>query len=306
MTASPSLRQLRYLVALADHLSFTRAAEASFVSQSALSTALKELETMLGVLLVERDRQTVALTEIGGEIVERARRIVASVDDLADFATDAARPMRRPLRLGVIPTIAPFLLPTLIPLLRERHPELRLALREDRTAALLARLRARQLDFALIALPYETADLQVRPLFADRFWLLGRASDHALADTPLVVDPAWTDRLLLLEEGHCLREHALRACGAREAASARGFEATSLMTLVQGVVSGLGVALVPELAVRSGLIDAQSLKASPLAPPAPERTVALATRPSSPHRVEFGRIGDAIAQAFAHVSRPAP
>lgn len=299
MTALPSLRQLRYLVAVADHLSFTRAAEASFVSQSALSTALKELETTLGTLLVERDRQSVALTSIGEEVVERARRIVASVDDLADFAADSARPMRRPLRLGVIPTIAPFVLPTLVPMLRKRHPDLRLALREDRTAGLLARLRARQLEFALIALPCDTADLQVRTLFDDPFWLLGPVSDRVLADAAIIVDPAWTDRLLLLEEGHCLREHALHACGAREVASARGFEATSLMTLIQGVVSGLGVALVPELAVRSGLIDAPTLKALPLAPPAPARTVALATRPSSPHLVEFDRIAEAIIEACA-------
>jgi DNA-binding transcriptional LysR family regulator len=173
MAALPSLRQLRYLLALAEHLNFTRAAEASFVSQSTLSTGLKELESILGVQLVERDKQTVALTAVGKEVVARARQVLAAAEDLSDFASDASRPMQGQLRLGVIPTIAPFVLPTVMPALREKFPQLQLALREDLTAHLLERLRDRQLDFALIALPYDTDDLRVQSLYKDKFWLVG-------------------------------------------------------------------------------------------------------------------------------------
>ena len=299
MAALPSLRQLRYLLALAEHLNFTRAAEASFVSQSTLSTGLKELESTLGVQLVERDKQTVALTAVGQEVVARARQVLAAAEDLSDFASDASRPMQGQLRLGVIPTIAPFVLPTVMPALREKFPQLQLALREDLTAHLLERLRNRQLDFALIALPYDTDDLRVLPLYKDRFWLVGREKDPAISGRAIQLSSEWTERLLLLEEGHCLRDHALQACSATEVASVDGIEATSLLTLVQMVASGMGVALLPELAIHSGLLDTLSLKSRPLAPPAPERTIALVTRPTSAHMAEF----EAIAQVIASVHR---
>ena len=299
MAALPSLRQLRYLLALAEHLNFTRAAEASFVSQSTLSTGLKELESTLGVQLVERDKQTVALTAVGQEVVARARQVLAAAEDLSDFASDASRPMQGQLRLGVIPTIAPFVLPTVMPALREKFPQLQLALREDLTAHLLERLRNRQLDFALIALPYDTDDLRVLPLYKDRFWLVGREKDPAISGRAIQLSSEWTERLLLLEEGHCLRDHALQACSATEVASVDGIEATSLLTLVQMVASGMGVALLPELAIHSGLLDTLSLKSRPLAPPAPERTIALVTRPTSAHMAEF----EAIAQVIASVQR---
>lgn len=226
MAALPSLRQLRYLLALAEHLNFTRAAEASFVSQSTLSTGLKELEGTLGVQLVERDKQSVALTAVGKDVVTRARQVLAAAEDLSDFASDASRPMQGRLRLGVIPTIAPFVLPAVMPLLREKFPMLELGLREDLTAHLLERLRNRQLDFALIALPYDTPDLRVLPLYKDRFWLVGREKDPAIQGRAIQLGSEWTERLLLLEEGHCLRDHALQACQATEVASVDGIEAT--------------------------------------------------------------------------------
>ena len=299
MAALPSLRQLRYLLAIAEHLNFTRAAEASFVSQSTLSTGLKELESTLGVQLVERDKQTVALTAVGKEVVARARQVLSAAEDLSDFASDVSRPMQGQLRLGVIPTIAPFVLPTVMPALREQFPQLQLALREDLTAHLLERLRNRQLDFALIALPYETDDLRVQPLYKDRFWLVGRENDPAISGRAIQLSSEWTERLLLLEEGHCLREHALQACSATEVASVDGIEATSLLTLVQMVASGMGVALLPELAIHSGLLDTLSLKSRPLAAPAPERTIALVTRPTSAHLAEF----EAIAHLITSVQR---
>ena len=299
MAALPSLRQLRYLLALAEHLNFTRAAEASFVSQSTLSTGLKELEATLGVRLVERDKQTVALTKVGEEVVARARQVLAAAEDLSDFASDASRPMQGQLRLGVIPTIAPFVLPTVMPALREKFPQLQLALREDMTAHLLERLRNRQLDFALVALPYDTGELRVQPLYKDKFWLVGRDKDPAITGKAIQLSSAWTERLLLLEEGHCLREHALQACHATEVASVDGIEATSLLTLVQMVASGMGVALLPEMAIQSGLLQNLSLKARPLAPPAPERVIALVTRATSAHMAEF----EAIAKAMVAVHR---
>lgn len=295
MAALPSLRQLRYLLALAEHRHFTRAAEASFVSQSTLSAGLKELESTLGVQLVERDKQTMALTAVGEGVVARARQLVAAAEDLRDFATDAARPMQGQLRLGVIPTIAPFLLPAVMPALRKKFPRLQLALREDLTSNLLARLRNRQLDFALIALPYALDDLRIKPLFKDRFWLVGREGDPAISGHSVRLTTPWTERLLLLEEGHCLREHALQACRATEVASVEGVEATSLLTLVQMVASGLGVALVPEMAVTGGLLGKLPLKARPLAAPAPERVIALVTRPTSAHLHEFDAIAGVIA-----------
>ncbi len=299
MAALPSLRQLRYLLALAEHLNFTRAAAATFVSQSTLSTGLKELESTLGVQLVERDKQTVALTAVGEEVLARARQVLAAAEDLSDFASDASRPMQGQLRLGVIPTIAPFVLPTVMPALREKFSQLQLALREDLTAHLLERLRNRQLDFALIALPYETDDLRVQPLYKDKFWLVGREKDPAIAGKGIQLSSAWTERLLLLEEGHCLRDHALQACRTAEVASVDGMEATSLLTLVQMVASGMGVALLPEMAIQSGLLQNLSLKARPLAPPAPERVIALVTRATSAHMAEF----EAIAKVMVAVHR---
>ena len=294
MAALPSLRKLRYLIALAEHLNFTRAAQASFVSQSTLSTGLKELESTLGVQLVERDKQNVALTAVGEEVVARARQVLAAAEDLSDFASDASRPMQGQLRLGVIPTIAPFLLPSVMPALREKFPALQLALREDLTAHLLERLRNRQLDFALIALPYDTGELRVLPLFKDKFWLVGCEKDPAITGKAIQLSSNWTERLLLLEEGHCLRDHALQACSATEVANVDGMEATSLLTLVQMVASGMGVALLPEMAIHSGLLNNLALKSRPLAPPAPERVIALVTRSTSAHMAEFEAIGRVI------------
>lgn len=303
MAALPSLRQLRYLLALAEHLNFTRAAQASFVSQSTLSTGLKELELALGVQLVERDKQSVALTAVGEEVLVRARQVLTAAEDLTDFASDAARPMQGQLRLGVIPTIAPFVLPSVMPALREKFPQLRLALREDLTAHLLERLRNRQLDFALIALPYDTDGLKVVPLYKDRFWLVGRENDPAITGRAIQLGSDWTERLLLLEEGHCLRDHALQACQATEVASADGMEATSLLTLVQMVASGMGVALLPDMAIQSGVLANLPLKSRPLAPPAPERTVALVARSTSAHMAELEAMAKVISSVHRHKSK---
>lgn len=298
MTPLPSLKQLHYLVALSEQLNFTRAAEACFVSQPTLSAGLKELENILGTQLVERDRQVVLMTRIGLEIAGRARTILAATHDLADLAAGALEPMTGRLRLGVIPTIAPFVLPLSLPLLRERYPELQLALREDVTANLLLRLEDGQLDFALIALPYDTANLLLETLFDDALWLVGRKDDPEVQPKTIRVSPSLTDHLLLLEEGHCLRDHALYACGESSHQSSTDMEATSLLTLVQMVESGLGVALVPEMAIRSGLTKSPGLVARPMSEPSPKRTIALAARRSTSRMEELKILADVIRTAF--------
>lgn len=299
MAALPSFKQLQYLVALSEHLSFTRAAEASYVTQSTLSAGLKELEDVLGARLVERDRQTVLMTPAGLEAVARARVLLAGAQDLVEFAAGAGKVMTGLLRLGVIPTIAPFLLPAVLPALRARYPDLQLALREDLTGQLLSRLADGQLDFALIALPYDTADLLVEPLFDEPLWLVARKGDPAAKAGRAHAAAPPADRLLLLEEGHCLREHALYACGTTKRKAAAGLEATSLLTLVQMVESGLGVGLVPEMAVKSGLTQSPTLAARAMGAPAPRRTVALVARRSTSRLADLKALGDVVRKVGA-------
>ncbi len=298
MAALPSLRQLRYFVAIAQELNFTRAAEVCFVGQSTLSAGLKELEDGLGIRLVERDRQNVAITPIGLEILERAKTILASSQDLVEYADTAGKPMAGTIRLGMIPTIAPFLLPNVLPDIRARFPSLRIALREDLTANLLTRLAEHQLDFILIALPYETSGLLVKELFDDEFWLVARADDPALKGKEIHLLAKMAERLLFLEEGHCLREHTLQACRRSDIRKADGMEATSLLTLLQMVDSGMGIALLPEMAVRGGLLNGTSLEARPLAPSAPKRVIALVARSSTAHVEEFQAFSDCIQSRF--------
>ncbi len=294
MKPTPTLRQLQYLIALSEHLSFTKAAASCFVTQSTLSAGLKELERLLGTQLLERDRQTVLMTTIGEEVAERARSIVTATMDLTDHVAAAREPMTGLLRLGVIPTIAPFLLPQCLRLLRESYPELQLALREDLTANLLSRMEDGQLDFALIALPYDTSNLIVEPLFDDDLWVIGRKGDPELATDSISVTQSLTDRLLLLEEGHCLRDQTLYACNASSQKSSPGMEATSLLTLVQMIESGLGIGLVPEMAVASGLTESPNLVARPTAKPGPKRTIALVARRSTSRLTVLHTVADLI------------
>ncbi|QWE23942.1 LysR family transcriptional regulator [Polynucleobacter sp. AP-Elch-400A-B2] len=298
MAALPSLRQLRYFVAVAQELNFTRAAEVCFVGQSTLSAGLKELEDVLGVRLVERDRQNVAITPIGAEILERAKVILASSQDLVEYASASGEPMAGTIRLGVIPTITPFLLPNVLPDIREHYPKLKIALREDLTANLLARLVDHQLDFALIALPYDTTGLLVKELFVDEFWLVAGTNDPALKGKEIHLPTKMAERLLLLEEGHCLRDHTMQACKHSDIRNAEGMEATSLLTLLQMVESGMGIALLPEMAVKGGILNGTTLIARPLAPPAPKRVIALVARLSTAHHDEFQALAHSIESRF--------
>jgi LysR family hydrogen peroxide-inducible transcriptional activator len=297
MSALPSLRQLRYLIAVSERLNFTQAAESCFVTQSTLSAGIKELEATLGARLVERERHSVVMTPVGAEVARRASRLLAEAEDLGAWARSADRPMSGLLRLGVIPTIAPFLLPEVLPPLRRRYPDLQLALREDLTANLLARLGAGQIDFALIALPYDTGHFQVRPLFEESLLLVAPAGREA--DMPRDIGALKTDSLLLLEEGHCLRGHTLGGCGLddlRTDLRSGSMEATSLLTLAQMVEGGLGMALLPEMTLRSGLISHMKLVSHGFSEPRPRRTIALLARGSNARQESFDRIGDLIAE----------
>jgi LysR family hydrogen peroxide-inducible transcriptional activator len=304
MPALPSLRQLSYLVELAERLNFRAAAEAQFVTQSTLSAGIKELESQLGVQLVERDKRHVRLTAVGEEVVARARDLLAAATDLADAARGAAAPLSGPLRLGAIPTIAPYLLPEVLPPLRRAHPALKLYLREDLTAALLERLRAGSLDIALIALPYNTGDLHVRELFKDEFWFISREGDPAAREKEITLRSLDTGEILLLEEGHCLRDHAIAACGPRRGAWEAKVEATSLPTLIQMIEGGLGVTLLPEVTLKAGILKGTRLIARPFAAPAPSRTLALAARRTSPRRRDLELLAELMVEQRRRSARP--
>jgi LysR family hydrogen peroxide-inducible transcriptional activator len=301
----PSLRQLRYLTVLAEKLNFRAAAEACFVTQSTLSAGIKELETQLGAQLVERDKRSVRITHAGQLVIERARRLIAEAGDLVETVRAAREPLCGELRLGAIPTIAPFLLPRALPPLRKRYPRLRLFLREDLTARLLDQLRAGELDAALIALPYDTGELELRKLFRDEFQFVSR-KDHPLAAAKTVpVERLEPDEVILLEEGHCLREHAIQACGAKRAGERSGIEATSLPTLLQMVEGGLGVTLLPEAALAADILHGTHLVARPFASRVPARTLALAARPSSARGKDLDLLAEFLSQSaqVAHKKR---
>ena len=288
----PTLRQLAYLVELSERLNFRVAAEAQFVTQSTLSAGIKELETLLGVQLVERDNRNVRLTAVGEDVAARARELLAAATDLAEAARSATSPLSGPLRLGTIPTIAPYLLPSVLPALRRVHAELKLYLREDLTHRLLERLRAGGLDVALIALPFETGDLYVRELFKDDFSFVAREADPAVQEKDVPLRAIDTGDMLLLEEGHCLRDHVIAACGPRRGSWEARVEATSLTTLIQMVEGGLGVTLLPAITVDAGILKGTGLVARPLAAPAPSRTLALVARRTSPRRRDADLLAD--------------
>jgi LysR family hydrogen peroxide-inducible transcriptional activator len=299
MPGLPTLRQLAYLVELSGRLNFRAAAEAQFVTQSTLSAGIKELETLLDAQLVERDKRHVRLTAVGEDVVARARELLAAATDLAEAARSATRPLSGPLRLGAIPTIAPFLLPSVLPALRRAYAELKLYLREDLTERLLERLRAGRLDVALIALPFDTGDLYVRELFKDEFAFVAREADPAVRQKYVALGRIDSGDMLLLEEGHCLRDHAIAACGRRRGRWEARVEATSLTTLIQMVEGGLGVTLLPEMTLKAGLLNGTALVARPFASRVPARTIALVSRPAGARRRDVGLLGDFIVEYAA-------
>jgi LysR family hydrogen peroxide-inducible transcriptional activator len=296
-THLPTLKQLQYLVALKTHGHFGRAAEACFVSQSTLSAGIKELESLIGVTLVERTRRVVRFTPLGVRVAQKAQRILRETEDLADMVRASGKPLAGELRMGVIPTIAPFLLPTMLPRLRAQWPDLKLYLREETSQQACDALHRGQLDCVLLALPYACGDVEKAELFEDRFLIA--FPPGAAEDLPETVTAGSIDEsgLLLLEDGHCLKDHALSACnrpGLRAEAAILG---TSLHTLVQMVDNGLGTTLIPEMAVAAGILDGTRVVARRLDAEHPSRQIALVWRKSSPREKEFRMLADALKAA---------
>ncbi len=295
-TYTPTLKQLQYLVALRDHGHFGRAAEASFVTQSTLSAGLRELETLLGVALVERTRRVVRFTPLGEAIAAKARRVLREAEELGDLARASGRPLSGELRMSVIPTIAPFVLPRVLPRLRRDYPELRLFLREEPSGPACEALQAGRADCVLLALPYACGEVTAEPLFADRLFVAFPGGD---GDGPPALKPADIDvtRLLMLEDGHCLTDHALAACNRPEMRGEARMLGTSLHTMVRMVEGGLGVTMLPEMALAAGILDGTSVTARPLDTPHATRTVALAWRRGSPRERDFRLLAQVFAEA---------
>ena len=303
--ANLTLRQLRYFDAIARLGQFGRAAEACAVTQPALSMQIKELETELGVLLIERRPRGIHLTPEGREIAQRASDIITSVNDLADYARAAGGLMNGELRFGVIPSIAPYMLPLMLPELDARFPKLQLNVRETQTHNLLAELLHGDLDVLLLALPVEPPDIETLHLFDDRFLLAMQASEADNAPKRATAAMLEPERLLLLEDGHCLRDQALNYCQMIRPDALSGFGASSLATIVQMVANGHGITLLPEMCAA---LEARDERVALLrfAKPEPKREIGLAWRKSATRKRDFEALGAVIEEvARRHIAASA-
>jgi LysR family transcriptional regulator, hydrogen peroxide-inducible genes activator len=291
---SPTLRQLQYLKLLSEHGSFSRAAEAAHVSQPALSSGVQELERVLGAPVVERTRGNVQLTAVGAEACKRAEDILARAEDMVEAARNAGRPLSGRLRLGIIPTVAPFLLPAKLPGLKIRYPGLKLFIREDLTPRLITALKAGQLDCAVIALPYQATGIDHARIGDDEI-LAAAPLGHRLA-APGAIQPGAlrAEDLILLEDGHCLRDQALAAFDIDIPRGDDVFAATSLHTLVQMIGSGLGVSFLPEMAVKAGLADNANVVIRHISADAPRREIVVAWRTGSSRAAEARLLAEAM------------
>ncbi len=302
----PTIKQLRYFIALCELRHFGRAAEASFVSQSAFSTAIQDLERLLGTSLVDRTNRRVTITAAGQEVAAHARLCLRELDDLVEFAGRCRLPLCGSLRLGVIPTIAPFLLPPALPRLRRAYPDLKLYLTEDRTDRIHERLLDGDLDLLLLALPFELSGVEQTPLFRDRFLLAFREGSQRVVPGQYQFNRLDPDSILLLEDGHCLREHALAACKIRGSDKVSRFAATSILTLVEMVDADLGITYLPEMAENSALLRNTQVKLSPIGDNS-YRTIGLAWRKGSGRTEEFRLLGEFLkeqANILREAARP--
>ena len=288
-----NLQDLRYLVAIADHRHFGRAAEACYITQPTLSAQLRKLEQELGVMLVERSPRHVMLTEIGERVVERARTMLREEAAITEIARQAQDPEAGTLRVGLFPTLGPYLLPHVVPAVHRRFPRLELLLVEEKTEQGLEHLRDGSLDVGLLALPVPTDRLHVEPLFEEDF-VLAVPADHALAadDEPVTISVLQGQSVLLLEDGHCLRDQALSVCHLAGASERGGFRATSLETLRQMVAAGVGMTLLPELAVQPPVPAQPGVVIRPFSHPAPSRRIAMCWRESHPAREFLPRLAE--------------
>ncbi len=294
----PTLRQLQFLDAIAKDGSFSRAAQKCHVTQPTLSSAIKELEALLGVQLVEREARGASLTRAGEETARRARLVLSEAQDLVAAAHDAGEPLSGDFRLGAIPTIAPYVLPKILPGLHADYPRLRLYLREDTTDRLIEGLHARRIDAALIALPWDAPGIETEALADDEFLFIGPRG-HPLANrNGLSPDDLSDQELLLLEDGHCLRDHALSVCSVTRGRGREEVSATSLQTLVHMVAGGLGVSLLPKLAADSGVTAGADVVVRSFTEPVVGRAIGIAWRTGTPRRDEISLIGEAVKTAL--------
>ena len=296
----PTIKQLQYLVALREHGHFGRAAEACYVTQSTLSAGLRELETLLGVTLVERTRRVVRFTPLGEKVADKAVRVLRESEELAELARAEGQPLHGELRMGVIPTIAPFLLPAMLPRLRREWPSLKLYLREETSQSACEALHRGQLDCVLLALPYGCGDVESATLFDDPLFVAfprGEAPAGPSVDVG-AIDEA---RMLLLEDGHCLKDHALSACNRPDLRAHAAMMGTSLHTLVQMVDNGLGVTFIPAMAIDAGILDGTRVDAKPLQSDHGYRRIALIWRRSSAREREFRLLAETLRRIMAEL-----
>lgn len=289
----PTVKQLQYFNALVEHGHFGRAAEASFVSQSAFSTAIQDLENTLGTQLVDRTNRQVTITDTGQEVAVQARLAIRDIEQLVEIAGQRKSPLAGRLRFGIIPTIAPFLLPSLLPELRKAYPDLELFLTEDQSARIHERMLAGDLDLLLLALPFDMRSTTTMPLFDDRFLLAAREGTSRVDPANYRFSRLDADSVLLLEDGHCLRDHTLAACKIRNTQKVSRFAASSLLTLVEMVDADLGITFLPEMAANSSLLRNTGVKTWAVDERS-HRTIGLAWRKNSGREEEFRLLGEFI------------
>ena len=289
----PTIKQLRYFIALEKHTHFGKAARACFVSQPAFSVAIQELESVLNAQLVDRSNRKVTITHIGKEVAGQARLVIQDLEGLMDLARENQQPLSGQLNLGVIPTIAPFLLPAILPKLRKSYPKLELYLTEDQTGRVYAALMEGDLDVILIALPYELKNVESMILFRDHFSLACRKDTRLIDPEHYSIDKLPEESILLLEDGHCLRDHALSACKIRNQDKISNVAASSMLTLIQMVDADLGVTFIPEMALGTPILKNTQVKTWPIKP-ASFREIGLAWRKGSMRADEFKLLGQFI------------
>ncbi len=292
----PTIRQLEYLIAISEEKSFLAASDRCNVTQSTLSAGIKELEIALDQQLVIRGRKKISFTSFGTEVVHDAKQILEQTDKITLRAHQIKAPLSGPVRLGVIPTIAPYLLPQAIPEIKNKYPALELQLYEDLTERIITKINQGTLDLVLIALPFDTPGIQQMPLFNEAF-VLASSMANSPQSHDIDVNELNQKDLLLLDDGHCLREHSMKACGLEKSPKEqKTYSATSLPTLIQMVNSGYGITLLPEMAAQPRMLP-DNIKATQFKDPKPSRTIGLAWRSGHPRRKEFEILGQTIKDA---------
>tara|TARA_B110000444_G_C18811710_1_gene582931 strand:+ start:136 stop:1038 length:903 start_codon:yes stop_codon:yes gene_type:complete len=298
MINRPTLKQLKYLCAVVEHRHFGKAAEACFISQSTLSSAIHELEEILGVSLLERNKKNIRPTAIGRDINTRATGILTFTEDLVAAAKAAHEPFTTEMHLGVIPTVAPFVLPKMLEYIREKYPKFKLYIREDLSDRLVKELHAGELDLLLLALPYPAQNVTEDHLFYDEFLLAYEKHNKIAKKKNLQTNDLIDQELLLLEDGHCLRDHAIDVCKIKIQDVHIPYQATSLNTIIQMVASDIGMTILPKMAVESNILQGINVDTKKFKEEEVRRSIGLMWRNKSPRKKEFEQLGGLICEAL--------